>query len=87
MMAYDNCLTGAARNADDGKSDASRIALAIKSKCMPQADRTVKAVAAITITDGITAAQAYLSAKGAFEEQYLEEATRAVLSVRTGRIQ
>jgi hypothetical protein len=48
-IAYDNCLTAAARNADDGKSDASTIALAIKSKCFPQAERHVRAVAAATV--------------------------------------
>jgi hypothetical protein len=84
-MAYDDCLIAAARKADDGKSDASTIALAMKSQCIPQTERVVRALAGATIGPGISAGEAYLSAKTIVEEQYRENAIKAVLFVRKGK--
>ncbi len=87
QIAYDNCLTAAVRQADDGKSDARTIALAIKSKCVPQTVRVTRALASTIVGPGTTFNQAYRTAREIVEEQYLETAVKAVLSIRTGRIQ
>lgn len=84
-IAYDDCLSVAARQNDDGKSDASTIALAIKSKCNPQAERHIRAVAAAMVGPGIAPAAAYVSAKKTFDELYLENGVKAVLTERTKR--
>jgi hypothetical protein len=84
-IAYDDCLSVAARQNDDGKSDASTIALAIKSRCIPQAERHIRAVAAAMVGPGITPAAAYVSAKKTFDELYLEDGVKAVLTERTKR--
>src|SRR5258708_232818 len=62
-MAYDDCLIAAARKADDGKSDASTIALAMKSQCIPQTERVTRALAGATMGPGISPGAAYASAK------------------------
>jgi hypothetical protein len=84
-MSYDNCLIAAARKADDGKSDASTIALAMKSQCFPQTERVIRALADVTMGPGISAGQAYVSAKTIVEEQYRENAVKAVLFIRSGK--
>jgi hypothetical protein len=86
-MAYNDCLAVAAHRADDGRSDAATIALAIKSQCVPQTERVIRSVAAVMTGPGITFGQAYVTAKSIVEEQFLENAIKAVLSVRTGRVQ
>jgi hypothetical protein len=86
-MAYDDCLIAAARKADDGKSDASTIALAMKSQCIPQTERVTRALAGATMGPGISPGAAYASAKTIVEEQYRENAVKAVLFVRTGKLQ
>jgi hypothetical protein len=83
--AYDNCLLSAARSADDGKSDAATIAVAIKSRCIPQTERVTRALASATPGPGITPGQAYLSAKKIVEEAYPEDAIKAVLDERSAR--
>ena len=83
-MAYDDCLIAAARKADDGKSDASTIALAMKSQCIPQTERVTRALAGATMGPGISPGAAYASAKTIVEEQYRENAVKAVLFVRSG---
>jgi hypothetical protein len=86
-IAYDNCLAAAARRADDGKSDAATIAVAIKSACVPQTGRVIRSLAAAMTGPSTSFGQAYVVAKNIVEEQYSENAIKAVLFVRTGRIQ
>jgi hypothetical protein len=79
-------MTAASHQVDDHKSDASTIALGIKSKCIPQAERLIRALAAVPAgSPGITPGMAYVSAKKVFEEEYLEDAVRIVLAERAKR--
>ena len=85
-IVLDNCLIAAARDADDGKSDANIIALAIKSQCAPEAERLIRAVARAAASApgaALTPREAYVPAKRTFEELYAEIAIKAVLAERS----
>jgi hypothetical protein len=84
-MAYDNCLIAAARKMDDGKSDAKTIAIAMQSECVPQTERVIRALASEMMVPGITAGQAYRSAKQIVDEQYIQNGTKAVLEARASQ--
>jgi hypothetical protein len=79
FFAYFSCLDAAAREMDDGRSDASTIALGIKSLCASQFARTVE-------LEGRSlnpAARRLLESK--VQDGQLEMATQAVLAGRADR--
>jgi hypothetical protein len=79
FFAYFSCLDAAAREMDDGRSDASTIALAIKSLCASQFASTVE----IEGRSLNPAARRLFESKA--QDSQLEMATQAVLAGRADR--
>jgi hypothetical protein len=79
LFAYFSCLDAAAREMDDGRSDASTIALAIKSLCASQFARTVELEGG-----GLNPAARRLF-ESKVQDSQLEMATQAVLAGRADR--
>jgi hypothetical protein len=79
FFAYFSCLDAAAREMDDGRSDASTIALGIKSLCASQFARTVE-------LEGPSLNPAARQPFGSkVQDSQLEMATQAVLAGRADR--
>jgi hypothetical protein len=79
FFAYFSCLDAAAREMDDGRSEASTIALSIKSLCASQFARTVE-------LEGRSVNPAARRSFGSkVQDSQLEMATQAVLAGRADR--
>jgi hypothetical protein len=79
FFAYFSCLDAAAREMDDGRSDASTIALGIKSLCASQFARTVE------LEGGRLNPAARRLFESKVQDSQLEMATQAVLAGRADR--
>ena len=77
MFAYLACLHAAARQADDGKSDASTIAFGIKSRCLVEFTVVMKLQA-----QSAPNPEARRMFEERFEKRQLEIATSVVLDER-----